>query len=260
MMSVSSLFAGPGVGWSSSQALALRSRIVLENAAGDANTVVAERLGVSRPTVGKWRSQFLEHRLDGLVDDPRPGRPATVTAEQVEDVVVATLESMPGNATHWSRAKMTDRTGLSRSTIGRIWKAFGLEGLRRRRPLPEPTRVRGRARRGRGVPGAGAGAVAAGVPDDAGHALKAHSRLLPGRHGTTSLFAAMNVQDGTVIASTQRRHRATEFKKFLAKIEQTEPEHPDVHVICDNYGNHKHPTVKSWLQNHPRFHMHFTPT
>ena len=111
----------------SSQALALRSRIVLESATGAANTVVAERLGVSRPTVGKWRARFLEHRLDGLVDDPRPGRPATVTAEQVEDVVVATLESTPANATHWSRSKMAERSGLSASTIGRIWKAFGLK-------------------------------------------------------------------------------------------------------------------------------------
>lgn len=111
----------------SSQALALRSRIVLECATGDTNTEVAQRLGISRPTVGKWRSRFVEHRLDGLADEPRPGRPATVTAEQVEDVVVATLESAPQNATHWSRAKMAERTGLSKSTIGRVWKAFGLK-------------------------------------------------------------------------------------------------------------------------------------
>ena len=111
----------------SSQALALRSRIVLECATGDANTVVAQRMGVSRPKVGKWRSRYVEHRLDGLVDDPRPGWSATVTAEQVEDVVVATLESAPENATHWSRAKMAERNGLSKSTIGRVWKAFGLK-------------------------------------------------------------------------------------------------------------------------------------
>lgn len=111
----------------SSQALALRSRIVLECATGAANTVVAQRLGISRPTVGKWRSRFLEQRLDGLVDDPRPGRPATVTVEQVEDIVVTTLESSPENATHWSRAKMAERSGLSKSTIGRIWKAFNLK-------------------------------------------------------------------------------------------------------------------------------------
>ena len=111
----------------SSQALALRSRIVLECATGDANTVVAQRMGVSRPTVGKWRPRYVEHRLDGLVDDPRPGWSATVTAEQVEDVVVATLESAPENATHWWRAKMAERNGLSKSTIGRVWKAFGLK-------------------------------------------------------------------------------------------------------------------------------------
>lgn len=111
----------------SAQALALRSRIVLECASGAANNVVAERVGVSRPTVGKWRARFVEARLDGLVDDPRPGRPATVSVEQVEDVVVATLESTPANATHWSRSKMAQRSGLSRSTIGRIWKAFGLK-------------------------------------------------------------------------------------------------------------------------------------
>ena len=260
----------------SSQALALRSRIVLECATGDANTVVAERLGVSRPTVGKWRSRFLEHRLDGLVDDPRPGRPATVTAEQVEDVVVATLESTPENATHWSRAKMAERTGLSASTIGRVWKAFGLKphrtdgfklsndplfvekvydivGLYLDPPesavvlsVDEKSQVQALSRSQPAFP------MMPGMPEK-----RTHDYF---RHGTTSLFAAMNVEDGTVIASTHRRHRATEFKKFLAKIDQNVPEHLDIHVVCDNYGTHKHPTVKTWLEKHPRFHMHFTPT
>ncbi|WP_068403591.1 IS630 family transposase [Kribbia dieselivorans] len=260
----------------SSQALALRSRIVLECATGDANTVVAERLGVSRPTVGKWRSRFLEHRLDGLVDDPRPGRPATVTAEQVEEVVVATLESTPANATHWSRAKMAERSGLSASTIGRIWKAFGLKphrtdgfklsndplfvekvydivGLYLDPPesavvlsVDEKSQVQALSRSQPAFP------MMPGMPEK-----RTHDYF---RHGTTSLFAAMNVEDGTVIASTHRRHRATEFKKFLAKIDQNVPDHLDVHVICDNYGTHKHPTVNTWLAKHPRFHMHFTPT
>jgi transposase len=260
----------------SSQALVLRSRIVLECAAGDANTVVAERLGVSRPTVGKWRSRFLEHRLDGLVDDPRPGRPATVTAEQVEDVVVATLESTPENATHWSRAKMAERTGLSKSTIGRVWKTFGLKphrtdgfklsndplfvekvydivGLYLDPPesavvlcVDEKSQVQALSRSQPAFP------MMPGMPEK-----RTHDYF---RHGTTSLFAAMNVEDGTVIASTHRRHRATEFKKFLAKIDQNVPEHLDIHVVCDNYGTHKHPTVKTWLEKHPRFHMHFTPT
>ena len=260
----------------SSQALALRCRIVLECATGAANTVVADRLGVSEPTVGKWRSRFVEHRLDGLCGDARPGRPATVSAEQVEDVIVATLESTPANATHWSRAKMAERTGLSKSTIGRIWKAFGLQphradgfklsndplfvekvydivGLYLNPPesavvlsVDEKSQVQALSRSQPALP------MMPGMPEK-----RTHDYL---RHGTTSMFAAMNVADGTVIASTHRRHRATEFKKFLAKIDAHVPADLDVHVVCDNYGTHKHPTVNTWLAKHPRFHMHFTPT
>lgn len=260
----------------SSQALALRSRIVLECAGGLSNTVAAERLGVNRSTVGKWRSRFLDHRLDGLGDDPRPGRPATVTADQVEDVVVATLEATPQNATHWSRSKMAERTGLSRSTIGRIWRAFGLKphltdgfklsndplfvekvydivGLYLDPPesavvlsVDEKSQVQALSRSQPAFP------MMPGMPEK-----RTHDYF---RHGTTSLFAAMNVADGTVIASTHRRHRATEFKKFLTKIDQQVPTGLEVHVICDNYGTHKHPTVNTWLAKHPRFHMHFTPT
>ena len=260
----------------SSQALALRSRIVLECASGAANTVVAERIGVSRPTVGKWRARFVEARLDGLVDDPRPGRPATVTVEQVEDVGVATLESTPANATHWSRSKMAERAGLSRSTIGRIWKAFGLKphltngfklsndplivekvydivGLYLDPPesavvlsVDEKSQVQALARSQPAFP------MMPGMPE-----RRTHDYV---RHGTTSLFAAMNVADGTVISSTHRRHRAVEFRKFLAKIDNEVPQDLAVHVICDNYGTHKSPTVTAWLEKHPRFHMHFTPT
>ena len=260
----------------SSQALALRSRIVLECASGAANTVVAERIGVSRPTVGKWRARFVEARLDGLVDDPRPGRPATVTVEQVEDVVVATLESTPANATHWSRSKMAERAGLSRSTIGRIWKAFGLKphltngfklsndplfvekvydivGLYLDPPesavvlsVDEKSQVQALARSQPAFP------MMPGMPE-----RRTHDYV---RHGTTSLFAAMNVADGTVISSLHRRHRATEFKKFLVKIEDQVPEDLQIHLICDYYGTQKHPIITAWLDKHPRFHMHFTPT
>lgn len=260
----------------SSQALALRSRIVLACADGLSNKVAAEQLNVSAATVGKWRSRFLEHRLDGLVDDPRPGRPATVTAQQVEDVVVTTLEQTPKNATHWSRAKMADRSGLSKSTIGRIWKTFDLKphredgfklsndpqfvdkvydivGLYLEPPesavvlsVDEKSQVQALARSQPAFP------MMPGMPEK-----RTHDYV---RHGTTSLFAALNVEDGTVIASTHRRHRATEFKKFLTKIDHQVPEHLDIHVICDNYGTHKHPTVKTWLSKHPRFQMHFTPT
>lgn len=233
-------------------------------------------MGCSQNTVDKWRSRFVEARLDGLVDDPRPGRSATVTVDQVEDVVVATLESTPANATHWSRAKMAERTGLSRSTIGRIWKAFGLKphwedgfklsndplfvekvydivGLYLDPPesavvlsMDEKSHVQALARSQPAFP------MMPGMPEK-----RTHDYV---RHGTTSLFAAMNVADGTVISSTHRRHRAVEFKKFLTKIDQTVPEHLEVHVVCDNYGTHKSPSVTAWLEKHPRFHTHFTPT
>ncbi|QGU07043.1 hypothetical protein COCCU_05485 [Corynebacterium occultum] len=244
----------------------MRSKIVLECATGISNSEVSRRLRVSLPTVGKWRSRFIDKRLDGLVDEPRPGRPATIGVDQVEQVIVDTLESTPANATHWSRASMAEKSGLSKSTVGRIWKAFGLkphleEGFKLStdplftekvydivglyvNPLEsavvlsvdEKSQVQALQRSQPTLP------MMPGTPE----------RRAPDyvRHGTTSLFAALNVADGTVISSIHRRHRAVEFKKFLAKIDKTVPEHLDVHVICDNYATHKH----------PRFHMHFTPT
>ena len=260
----------------SSQALALRSRIVLACAEGRSNKEVAALCGVSQPTVGKWRRRFCELRLDGLCDEPRPGRPRTITVEQVERVVVDTLESTPENATHWSRRKMADRAGLSRSTIGRIWQAFGLQphrtdtfklsndplfvekvydivGLYLNPPeaavvlsVVEKRQVQALARSQPAFP------MMPGMCE-----RRTHDYL---RHGTTSLFAAFNTADGTVISSVHRRHRAVEFKKFLTKIDSQVPEHLDVHLICDNYGTHKSPAIKKWLASHPRFHMHHTPT
>lgn len=260
----------------SSQALALRSRIVLGCAQGLDNKEVAALERVSAPTVGKWRSRFVEHRLDGLCDEPRPGRPPTISAEQVEDVVVATLESTPPNATHWSRAKMAERSGLSKSSIGRIWKAFDLQphredgfkmsndplfvekvydvvGLYLNPPeaavvlcVDEKSQVQALARSQPAFP------MMPGMPEK-----RTHDYV---RHGTTSLFAAFNTADGTVISSLHRRHRAVEFKKFLAKIDTQVPGELAVHLVCDNYGTHKHPSIKKWLAAHPRFHMHFTPT
>jgi transposase/DNA-binding CsgD family transcriptional regulator len=260
----------------SSQALALRSRIVLRCAEGRSNTEVARVCGVSVPTVGKWRRRFCELRLDGLCDEPRPGRPATITAEQVEDVVVATLESTPENATHWSRAKMAERSGLSKSTIGRIWRAFELKphrtdtfklsndplfvekvydvvGLYLNPPeaaivlcVDEKSQVQALARSQPAFP------MMPGMPEQ-----RTHDYL---RHGTTSLFAAFNTADGSVISSLHRRHRTIEFKKFLNKIDTHVPEHLDVHLVCDNYGTHKSPAIRRWLETHPRFHMHHTPT
>jgi transposase len=261
---------------SSAQALAMRSRIVLACAEGLSNTAVAAQLGVSAQMVGKWRARFVEARLDGLVDDPRPGRPASITVEQVEDVVVATLESTPPNATHWSRAKMAERSGLSRSSIGRIWKAFDLKphraetfklsndplfiekvfdvvGLYLNPPegavvlsVDEKSQVQALARAQPAFP------MMPGMPE-----RRTHDYV---RHGTTSLFAAFNTADGTVISALHRRHRTIEFKKFLTKIDATVPAHLQVHLIADNYGTHKAPAIKAWLAAHPRFTLHHTPT
>jgi transposase/transcriptional regulator with XRE-family HTH domain len=260
----------------SSQALALRSRIVLRCAAGAANTEVARGCGVTVQTVGKWRRRFCELRLDGLSDDPRPGRPATITVKQVEEVLVATLESTPENATHWSRSKMAKRSGLSESTIGRIWRTFELKphradtfkistdplfvekvydvvGLYLNPPegavvlsVDEKSQVQALARSQPAFP------MMPGMPEK-----RTHDYL---RHGTTTLFAAFNTADGTVISSLHRKHRSIEFKKFLTKIDATVPAESDVHLICDNYGTHKSPAIRTWLQQHPRFHMHHTPT
>ena len=260
----------------SAQALALRSRIVLSCAEGLSNKEVAARERVSQPTVGKWRRRFVEARCDGLVDEPRPGRPASVTAEQVEDVVVTTLESVPTNATHWSRKSMAERAGLSKSTIGRIWKAFELQphrsehfklstdplfvekvydivGLYLNPPeaavvlcVDEKSQIQALARSQPAFP------MMPGMPEK-----RTHDYV---RHGTTSLFAAFDISDGTVISALHRRHRAIEFRKFLATIDAQVPDHLDIHLVCDNYGTHKAPTVQSWLDRHPRFHMHYTPT
>jgi transposase len=264
---------------SSSQALALRCRIVLacaENSPNRPNTEVAQQLGIDRMTVGKWRARFVARRLDGLVDEQRPGRPPSITLDQVEEVIVATLEQTPRNATHWSRASMAQRSGLSKSTIGRIWRDFGLKphqadtfklstdplfvekvvdvvGLYHNPPekavvlcTDEKSQVQALDRSQPVLP------MMPGMPE-----RRSHDYV---RHGTTSLFAAFNIADGAVIGELHRKHRAVEFKKFLTTIDKTVPEDLDVHLVCDNYGTHKTPAIKAWLAGHPRFHMHFTPT
>lgn len=259
-----------------SQALALRSKIVLACADGADNKSVAEQVRCSPNTVGKWRKRFIEHRLDGLSDEQRPGRPRTISVDQVEDVIVATLESTPRNATHWTRSKMAARTGLSKTTIGKIWKDFGLKphrvdhfklstdplfidklydvvGLYLNPPeaavvlcVDEKSQVQALQRSQPAFP------MMPGLPE-----RRTHDYV---RHGTTTLFAAMNVADGTVITSLHRRHRAVEFKKFLTKIDDQVPAELEIHLICDNYGTHKHPIIKTWLETRPRVHLHFTPT
>jgi transposase len=260
----------------SSQALAQRCRIVLGCAAGKSNKEVAAEVGVWPQTVGVWRRRFVESRLDGLADEPRPGAPRMITDTQVEEVIVATLERQPNDATHWSRASMAAETGLSKSTVGRIWKAFGLKphqvdtfklsndpqfidkvrdvvGLYLDPPekalvlcVDEKSQIQALDRSAPVLP------MMPGMPE-----RRTHDYV---RHGITTLFAALNVATGEITGSIHRRHRATEFRKFLTKLDRDIPAELDVHLICDNYGTHKTPAVKRWLDLHPRFHMHFTPT
>jgi len=260
----------------SSQVLAMRSRIVLACAGGAANVDVAADLKVHVSTVGKWRRRFLRLRLDGLVDEQRPGRPPSITLDRIEDVVVTTLEQTPRSATHWSRTSMAERSGLSPSTIGRIWRDFGLKphrtdtfklstdplfiekvvdvvGLYHNPPeravvlcVDEKSQVQALDRSQPVLP------MMPGMPERRTHDYA--------RNGITSLFAAFNIADGTVIGELHRQHRAVEFKKFLVSIDKAVPAELDIHLVCDNYGTHKTPVIRAWLARHPRFHMHFTPT
>jgi len=260
----------------SAQALALRCRIVLACAQGLNNKEVAAQLGCAPVTVGKWRGRFVAARLDGLVDEDRPGRPASITIDQVEAVVVATLEETPKNATHWSRTSMAAKSGLSKSTIGRIWRDFGLKphlsdtfklstdplfvekvvdvvGLYHNPPekavvlcVDEKSQIQALDRSQPVLP------MMPGMPERRTHDYY--------RNGITTLFAAFDVADGSVISEFHHQHRAAEFKKFLVTIDKTVPEDLDIHIVCDNYGTHKTPAIKSWLAKHPRVHMHFTPT
>jgi len=258
------------------QGLAMRSRVVLLADEGWSNSGIAQHLHVTRVTVGKWRSRFLERRLDGLVDEPRPGAPRKITDADVERIITKTLETTPRGATHWSNRTMAEAAGTSPSTIRRIWNAFALQPHRTEtfKLSNDPLFVD----KVRDVVG-----LYLDPPEraivlcvDEKSQIQALDRtqpllpMVPGqaerrthdyvRHGTTTLFAALDVKTGRVIGSLRKHHRAKEFREFLRKIDDEVPEELDVHLILDNYQTHKVPAVKRWLLRHPRFHMHFTPT
>ena len=261
---------------SSAQALALRCRIVLAAADGLSNVEIAERLGCNRITAGKWRARFVAEGLDGLGDEPRPGAPRTITDTDVERVIVATLEQTPRDATHWSTRSMAAATGMSQSAVSRIWRAFGLKPhqVESFKLSPDPQFID----KVRDVVG-----LYLNPPDaavvlcvDEKTQIQALDRtspvlpMLPGtparathdyvRHGTTNLYAALDVASGNVLTSLTARHRAEEFRRFLAQIDRVVPADLAVHVVVDNNSTHKTPTIKRWLERHPRFVLHFTPT
>ncbi len=240
------------------------------------NTEIAARLGVHRPMVRKWRARFAEYCLDGLIDEPRPGKPRTITDEQVEEVIVKTLESTPKDATHWSTRSLAREVGLTQSAVLRIWQAFGLQphpqetwklskdpqfvakvrdvvGLYLNPPeravvlcVDEKSQIQALDRTAPILP------MLPGTPERATHDYK--------RAGTSSLYAALDITTGQVIGSLHARHRAIEFKKFLQTLDREVPAELEVHVILDNSSTHKTPAVRKWLLAHPRFVLHFTPT
>ena len=258
------------------QALALRARIILLAARNWNNIEVADELQITRQTVGRWRRRFIEKRLQGLLDEPRPGAPRKMSDADIEQVITKTLESTPRGATHWSTRSMAKATGMSQTAISRIWRAFALQPHRSKtfKISRDPLFVD----KVRDVVG-----LYLNPPDkalvlcvDEKSQIQALDRsqpvlpMRPGqterrshdyrRHGTTSLFAALDIATGKVMGKCYGRHRAAEFRKFLIHIDSQVPAKLDVHLILDNYSTHKTPAIHRWLLRHPRFHLHFIPT
>ena len=256
--------------------LARRARVVLACADGLDNQTAARKLRCSLGMVGKWRSRFLKSRLEGLYDEPRPGTPRKVTDKQIEEIIIQTLESTPRGQTHWSTREMAKASGISHSTINRIWRAFGLQPHRTEsfKLSPDPLLIE----KVRDIVG-----LYMNPPDramvlcvDEKSQIQALDRthpmlpMRPGqierrthdykRNGTTSLFAALELKTNRVIGQLHRRHRSQEFRRFLDTIAANVPADLDVHIVMDNYGTHKTAIIRNWFAKRPRFHAHFTPT
>jgi transposase len=258
------------------RSLSERCRIVLECAQGHPSKVVAQRLGICERTVGKWRGRFLQERIDGLLDEPRSGRPRTIGDDEVAAVIERTLQTTPSDATHWSIRSMAGETGYSHTTIHRMWSAFGMQphrsqtfklssdplfvdkvrdivGLYLSPPthalvlcVDEKSQIQALDREQPVLP------MMPGMPERRTHNYA--------RHGTTSLFAALDIATGFVIGKCYKRHRAAEFLDFLKQIDANVPKGPEVHIVMDNYATHKTPAIKAWLARRPHWHVHFTPT
>jgi len=266
--------------WASSRSLAhgqvRRAKIALMAADGMTNTAIASQLGLSLPTVGKWRERYRTEGIEGLYGEARPGRPRTISDEKIAATIRKTLQSKPPNATHWTVRLMAAQTKLSKSTVHRIWRAFGLQPHRQRhfKLSTDPFFVE----KVRDIVG-----LYLNPPDkalvlcvDEKSQIQALDRTAPVlpmglgyaegvthdyiRHGTTTLFAALDIATGKVLTQCTARHRHQEFLQFLGRIDANVPKHLDVHLIVDNYATHKHPKVRRWLAARPRYHVHYTPT
>jgi transposase len=255
---------------------AMRAEIVLLAADGMTNLAIAERLGITRVTVATWRGWFAAGRLDGLVDEPRPGAPRKIGDDKIAEVVTTTLETMPAAATHWSTRSMAKATGVSISTVHRIWRAFSLQPHRSEtfKLSTDPLFVE-KVRDIVGLYLDPPDRALVLCVDEKSHiqALDRTQPLLPmrpgqaerrthdyQRHGTTSLFAALDVKAGTIISKCMPRHRAVEFRRFLDTVENNVPADLDIHVIMDNASSHKTKLIRDWFAKRPRWHTHFTPT
>jgi transposase len=256
--------------------LSFRAEIILLSSEGGSDSKVASLLSTTRETVGKWRRRFLKYRCDGLLDDYRPGAPRKISDEDVEQVVTLTLESTPGDATHWSTRSMAKKCGLSQSAVSRIWRAFALypHRIETFKISKDPLFIE----KVRDVVGLYLNpperAVVLCVDEKSQiQAIERTQPLLPmmpgqaerrthdyRRYGTTSLFAALNIASGEVLGKCYRRHRSIEFRKFLDLIEKNTPSELNVHLVLDNYSTHKTAMIHNWLAKRPRFHLHFTPT